>query len=177
MAVGVWVGIGVLVTVGVKVGLDVGICVGDASSIGVDVYVKVGVAVSKGVREGVPVGIDNEVGLGKLGKRVAVGNGLGVTNGTSVGGINSVGVGVRVIAGSGVGTLHRQRTIKLAKPKQYRHEVVNITNASNRESSLCFVPSCPYQLKIFLTRLFPVSPQPKLNAQHRNYLNTVISPV
>jgi hypothetical protein len=81
---------------------------------------------------------------------------VAVISGTSVGGMNSVGVTVGVGGGSGVGELNRQRKIRLAKPRQYMHDVVKIATAINRYSNLWRWLRRSYLSKSLLTR-FPLN--------------------
>lgn len=80
---------------------------------------------------------------------------MAVISGTSVGGMNSVGVTVGVGGGTGVGAVNRQRRIRPAKPRQYMHDVVNMVSAINRYSSLRRLSRRSYLSKSLLTR-FPL---------------------
>jgi len=113
-------------------------------AVGVTVIVPGG----KGDGLGVAVAVARKVGtVVTMGERVSV----AVTSGTRVGGAKPVGVAVKVGCGVGRGDRTRHRKIKLAKPKQYMHNVLTMISASNRTSIFWCLSRRSYRWNSFLT--------------------------
>lgn len=153
VAVGVSVSVGAVVSVAVGVSVNVGVSVAVEEGLGVAVWVNVAVCVGDDVGEGsVADGTNGKVGVA-VGTRVKV----AVISGTNVGGMNSVGVAVWVVWGTGSAVRDCQRQTKLAKPKQYMHKAVKITRASKSAKNLRSLSSCLYWSKSLLNRVSPHS--------------------
>ncbi len=84
--------------------------------------------------------LDGVIGGRAVGTRIKV----AVTSGTNVGGVNWVGVAVRVDPAEGGGECDCQRTTKPARPRQYMQSVINTSRASSITSSLFRLLRCPY---------------------------------
>lgn len=136
----------------------------------VTVAVAVGAGVSVAVVDGVTTGV-----LVADGTRLRVGVAAGrtvkvaVTSGTSVGERKAVGVRVSVGDGTGVGELACRRQTRLAKPRQYIHDVVRMTSASSHTHSIRRPFSSSYRSRSLLNRTAPAQCLPRMEQPSQRF--------